>query len=851
MKVAILSPYPTLPFQDELRCRSVDAGSNATWTVALAEHLARIPNTEVHVITESTVIPRTQIIRRGALHVHFIRAPEKLKTVSLWQFDRRRLLRILDEIQPDIVHGEGIENQYGYIAVTSGRPSVLTIHGIPKLSNESRQVGTFSRLRVVEVFARYCLRRANNIIVINPFIAEYLRLDPQRYRLFHIANPVAAHFFGVTRTKRESGLVLAIGSLDRLKAQDVLLRALAILRRRGVKARCIIVGPKADDEYFESLQSYIFDEKLEVEFTGFIPPETVANLLGRCAVLAHPSRHDNAPMSVCEAMAAGVPVVASRVGGIPHVIEDGVTGLLFESENAEQFADKLQALLQDPATGARLGENARNHMLASYAPDRVAQLTRQAYEKVLQETGRTNGAPPTFLQRHKRAIKQVASVVPVFWRQLPVYWEWRWFLEKAQFWPAERMAAWQLTRLQKMVQYAFENTPGYRQLYEEAGVQPKDIRSLADLQQLPFTTKELFQNNLEDFSVRRRGRRYVTTGGSTGIPFGFYLMQANESIESAFMHTFWQRVGWQLGGRSAILRGGYIGTPEQPWQYDPYWEDLLLSSYQLTDKTLPAYLDVMRQRDIHTLQAYPSSLHLMCRLMEEAKISNPIPLRLVLLGSENVYDWQLELFQRVFPQARLFAWYGHAERVILAPWCERSRQFHAWPLYGITEVLGANDQPVAPGTEGELVGTSFHNFVTPFIRYRTMDRAVLGASDCPACGRHFQLLESISGRSHEMIVTATGRHISMTAINMHDRTFDALRQFQFYQDTPGRVLFKYVAKNPLDVLDLEQIRQVLRKKLGTDTELTLAAVEEIPRTASGKYRFLDQRLKIKYGDRPA
>jgi phenylacetate-CoA ligase len=148
-----------------------------------------------------------------------------------------------------------------------------------------------------------------------------------------------------------------------------------------------------------------------------------------------------------------------------------------------------------------------------------------------------------------------------------------------------------------------------------------------------------------------------------------------------------------------------------------------------------------------------------------------------------------------------------------------------------------------------LVGTSLLNFVTPFIRYRTMDLAVAGPIGCADCGRKFQLLEKIVGRSHEVIVTGTGRHISMTAINMHDRSFDDLRQFQFYQDTPGRVEFKFIPKSELSPSQIEQLRQTLASKFGSDTVLTLTAVKEIPRTKSGKYRFLDQRLNIKYGDR--
>ena len=452
-------------------------------------------------------------------------------------------------------------------------------------------------------------------------------------------------------------------------------------------------------------------------------------------------------------------------------------------------------------------------------------------------------------ESQRDAIKRLAIVFPFSWRQGRGYRQWRRFLKQAEHWPRERIEAWQLQKLQAIVRYAFDHTEGYRKLYQSAGVSPEDVRSLADIRHLPFTTKQLFQEQLEAFSVRRASRRYVTTGGSTGIPFGFYSARENLAIESAFMHAGWSRFGWKPGVRSATLRGGFVGTPERIWRYDAYRRELNLSSYHLTEKTLPAYIEALHRWKPPILQAYPSSLNLLCDLLRDAKLTAAVSFDLILLGSENVYDWQLEKFERTFPGAKLCSWYGHAEITILAPWCERRRAFHAWPFYGITEILGPDNASVADGQQGELVGTSFHNYTTPFIRYRTMDLATRGGSSCEHCGRNFQVLDRIMGRLHEVIVTPTGRYISMTAINMHGPLFDELRQFQFLQEEPGRVIFKYVAKRPLSPEHVETIRQALMEKLGDEMQLSLVAVDSIPRTGAGKYRFLDQRLPIKYGDR--
>ena len=127
-----------------------------------------------------------------------------------------------------------------------------------------------------------------------------------------------------------------------------------------------------------------------------------------------------------------------------------------------------------------------------------------------------------------------------------------------------------------------------------------------------------------------------------------------------------------------------------------------------------------------------------------------------------------------------------------------------------------------------------------------MDLALKDKVGCEGCGRPWLQLERIEGRAHEVILTADRRQISMTAINIHDSLFDMLLQFQFRQDTPGQLEFCYVPRQSLADVEVQRIRAGLVRKLGDDVTLTVKAVSSIPRTAAGKYRFLDQRLDKSY-----
>jgi phenylacetate-CoA ligase len=430
------------------------------------------------------------------------------------------------------------------------------------------------------------------------------------------------------------------------------------------------------------------------------------------------------------------------------------------------------------------------------------------------------------------------------------YRKWRSFLWKAERWPAEMIRIWQARRLREIVGHAWDHCEGYRELYRKAGVTPDDIQDMDDLHYLPCVTKEMLQNDLEAFSAPLQGRHHIATGGSTGIPLSFYVTRQNRHIEKAFMHAGWRWTGWEPGGCTAVLRGAFVGSKRQLWEYDAYWRQLQMTSYHLAPEALPVYMEALQHFQPDTLQAYPSACLILADLLQDYGRPVQLPFRFIMLGSENLYDWQLEKLGRAFPQVRLFSWYGHTEMAVLAPWCEHRNTFHCWPFYGLTEVLDEKGCEVSEGEEGEIVGTSFQVMATPFIRYRTMDMAVKGPPRCPDCKRNFQILNNIIGRRQEFIVTADGRYISMTAINMHDRIFDALRQFQFVQEEPSRVIFRYVAKHPPLTPDEEShIRHRLLIKLGEDMELLLQSVPEIPRTPGGKLRFLEQRLPIRYGFR--
>jgi len=428
------------------------------------------------------------------------------------------------------------------------------------------------------------------------------------------------------------------------------------------------------------------------------------------------------------------------------------------------------------------------------------------------------------------------------------------FLQKSQWWTREQLEEYQLEQLNNILDHAYTNVPYYRKVFNERGLKPKDIQDFKDLQKLSFLTKDLIRDNLKDLKARNYPHKkfeYVTTGGSTGVPLGFYYEKAvSRAKEWAFMKTQWDRVGYNFRDKCAVLKGYVVNsvTDYRFWEPSFFGRWLVFSSYHMTDENLPIYIKKIRQFKPKFIQAFPSIITILAGYMKKHNILPFDSVKAILCGSENMYPGQRELIEDAF-QCKLYTWYGHAERVVLGGECEKSKSYHLFPEYGITELIGENEKPVRGEREvGMIVGTGFTNYCMPLIRYKTDDLGVHTNKKCD-CHREYPLLKNVEGRwLQEFIITKNDRLISITALNMHSDVFDNVKQFQFYQDKKGEVFLNIVRGENYTTADTEYIKRELCKKMDDDVQLIIQFVNNIPRTIGGKYRFLIQKLPIEFGD---
>jgi glycosyltransferase involved in cell wall biosynthesis len=186
---------------------------------------------------------------------------------------------------------------------------------------------------------------------------------------------------GAARSIDAELTVLYVGRLRTRKAVAVLLEAMSALGRRRPDLRLVIAG---DGEQGAALRRRAAQPDLQgrVEFLGSLPRATIAEWYRRAAVLCLPSTYEGFPVTIVEAMAAGLPVVATRVAGVPEAVEEGRTGLLVPPEEDEALAAALEALLEDIDLRRRMGRAARTVFERRFTIDVVTAAHLALYEQI-------------------------------------------------------------------------------------------------------------------------------------------------------------------------------------------------------------------------------------------------------------------------------------------------------------------------------------------------------------------------------------------------------------------------------------------------------------------------------------
>ena len=294
-----------------------------------------------------------------------------------------RIGRIIRDFKADVLHVQCVSSSTLYalhVKQTQAIPLVVTLQG--ELSMDAN--GIYQRKGIAQRIMHRALAEADAITACSQQTlaeAEAFQGTPFGSRGQVIPNGIRlADFDGVSPSPHSRPYVLALGRHVRQKGFDILLDAFA---QSGDQGHDLILAGDGPEHAALQETAKRLNLSERVFFPGRADRKTTISLFQGCALFVLPSRHEPFGIVNLEAMAAGKPVLATAVGGVPEIIEDGVTGLLVPPE-AGPMAARMAALLQCPEQRTALGAAAALHACSF---DWAVLAAR--YEQVLQETCRS------------------------------------------------------------------------------------------------------------------------------------------------------------------------------------------------------------------------------------------------------------------------------------------------------------------------------------------------------------------------------------------------------------------------------------------------------------------------------
>lgn len=250
----------------------------------------------------------------------------------------------------------------------------------------------YNDLRWLKVWFHRRMLRAwvDRFVAPSEHLATWLRTNLGVDNVVHIPNFTEAPDQAISADER-GRVLLYVGRLSREKGVQILLRAMPAVLNACPNARLRVVG---DGPQRGDLQRLATRLGLDagVEFVGARSPERLDEVYRGCGAFVLPSLWmENCPVAVLEAMARGLPVIASRIGGVPELVNDGVTGVLVRSGDPDDLAEQAVRLLRDETLMDRMGRAAVDAFSRRYAPEVHARRLGELYRRLVLEGGLDGG----------------------------------------------------------------------------------------------------------------------------------------------------------------------------------------------------------------------------------------------------------------------------------------------------------------------------------------------------------------------------------------------------------------------------------------------------------------------------
>lgn len=375
IKLVMVAPYPIDP--------SIIRGGVDAVVVYLMEGLKCIDELDIEVISIRNDIKKEMFKQFDNFKVHYIPSSKKFGNITLDIINKLKTKKKIEELRPDLIHVHNHSN-YPYLYIKPYCVTITTVHGVTyKEVLYENETADWIRKYPRILLEKMVLNRTNYIIAVTPYVKGVIQ-HLTKGRIYVIENPVSRKYYNI-QNNETANRILFVGSIKKLKNILDLIKAVNILKNEFMSIELRIAGNIEEPYYYNILKDYINKNNLvnNVKFLGHLSDNELYEEYSRSSVFALTSFEETSGMVIQQAMAAGKPVIATRAGGIPCIVEDGITGLLVEPGNLKDLADKIKLLFLDAELRVRLGKRGKLEAINRFQSEVVARNTYSLYKEVI------------------------------------------------------------------------------------------------------------------------------------------------------------------------------------------------------------------------------------------------------------------------------------------------------------------------------------------------------------------------------------------------------------------------------------------------------------------------------------
>lgn len=392
--------------------------------------------------------------------------------------------------------------------------------------------------------------------------------------------------------------------------------------------------------------------------------------------------------------------------------------------------------------------------------------------------------------------------------------------------------AFQNTRLRELVAHAYRLVPFYTRKFDAVGLEPRHIRTIADLHLIPVTTRAELQNApVADIIARGTNPRSLNvhkTSGSTGEPWGIRRTWLENRSLGAFRAQDLAAYGIRPSDRIVALTRT---DPKKRRLQDRTLAAASRAAGRFTTEAISFFqqpeeiVRLLQRAQPDVVAGMASVLAGIARFISEGGHRGIRP-GIVISGAEVLTPQMAREIGDAFG-ARVYDKYGANEVGRIASQCPQGPRYHLCGAGVIAEVLHDGRAAVA-GEDGELIATGLHSFAMPFIRYQLGDIVAAGSDSCD-CGRNVQTIGHIRGRSHEYFELPDGRRLHFYALrSAFGETGKTWKRYRLDREAPDRMVLRVVPGVPPTMQELDEVGQRARDILGPGVDFRIEVCDALP-----------------------